>query len=85
MSKSWAGGSTRRWRKVRAMVLVRDGYLCQVRLSGCTRTAEHVHHVAGKRFGDDPALLVAACASCNLKVGDPTKRADPPNQAVTRW
>jgi hypothetical protein len=27
-------------------------------------------------MGDDPAHLVAACAPCNGKVGDPT-RADP--------
>lgn len=85
MSRGWVGGSTRRWRKTRAMVLVRDGYLCQIRLPGCTRDATQVHHVAGKKYGDDPALLVAACQPCNNKVGDPNKGSDPPNEAVTRW
>lgn len=85
MSKSWAGGSTRRWRKIRAWVLVRDRYVCQVRLPGCTTKATQVHHTAGKKYGDDPAQLVAACRSCNLRIGDPSKRDDPPNQAVTKW
>lgn len=85
MSRSWAGGSTRRWRKVRAMVLQRDSWRCRLRLPGCIITATHVHHTMGKRYGDDPAQLVAACAPCNLKVGDPSKGNDPPNRAVTRW
>jgi 5-methylcytosine-specific restriction endonuclease McrA len=85
MSKGWEGGSTRRWRKTRALVLVRDGYRCQLRLPGCTTHATHVHHVAGKQFGDDPALLVASCQHCNLVTGDPTKLSDPKNEAVTKW
>ncbi|MDG4809933.1 hypothetical protein O7634_24545 [Micromonospora sp. WMMD1120] len=87
MSRSWEGGSTRAWRRTRALVLVRDGYLCQLRLPGvCTTTATHVHHTAGRSVtGDDPAYLVASCAPCNLKLGDPTKLADRPNKAVTKW
>jgi 5-methylcytosine-specific restriction endonuclease McrA len=76
VSKSWAEGSTATWRKVRKVVLVRDGYLCQLRLDGCTTAATNVHHTLGKRMGDDPAVLVAACANCNQKVGDPMA-ADP--------
>jgi 5-methylcytosine-specific restriction endonuclease McrA len=86
MSKSWASGSTRAWRKVRARVLARDGYRCRLQLPGvCTGRASHVHHLHGKARGDDPAYLVAACAACNLKVGDPTKAPDPPCRPVTRW
>lgn len=85
MSKSWAGGSTRAWRRTRALVLERDGYQCQLRLPGCTHLANHVHHTIGKQFGDDPALLMAACAHCNLTLGDPSKVTDPPNRAITRW
>jgi hypothetical protein len=67
-------------------VLLRDGWLCRLKLEGCTTTAEHVHHTAGRSVtGDDPAYLVASCANCNLKLGDPTKLADPPNKGVTRW
>ena len=85
MSKGWAGGSTRRWRKIRALVLVRDSFRCQLRLPGCTLLAEHVHHTRGKALGDDPAYLLASCASCNLKLGDPTRLGDRPNEGVTRW
>lgn len=37
MSRSWAKGSTRAWRRTRAAVLTRDGHRCQLRLDGCTR------------------------------------------------
>lgn len=84
MSKNWQGGSTRRWRRIRAAVLLRDGNLCQLKLEGCTTVAEHVHHVIGKAAGDDPAHLTSACAHCNLKLGSPT-RHDPPPQPRTRW
>jgi hypothetical protein len=68
------------------MVLVRDRYLCQLRLPGCTRTATCVHHTVGKRHGDDPALLVASCTHCNLKVGEPGKgTANPAPKPMTQW
>lgn len=84
MSKGWEGGSTRAWRRVRRHVLERDGYLCRLKLDGCTTRATHVHHLAGKGAGDDPANLVAACQHCNLKVGDPTKH-DPDPIPWTGW
>lgn len=89
MSQWWQGGSTRAWRKIRARVLHRDGYQCQLRLAGCTRTAPlrggHVHHTHGKKYGDDPRFLVAACRNCNLKLGNPDRTTDPPNRTVTKW
>ena len=85
MSKSWAGGSTRRWREVRAFVLERDGWQCQVQLPGCEGRARHAHHVQGRAVtGDDPRYVVAACEHCNLKIGDPTKK-DPPAQPDVWW
>lgn len=80
----WQGGSTRAWRKTRARVLDRDGHACQLRLPGCTGQATHVHHVIGKSAGDNEAQLVAACAHCNLQVGDPTHH-DPLPQPRTQW
>lgn len=68
------------------MVLVRDEYQCQLELDVCTSVATCVHHTAGRSVtGDDPAYLVASCEPCNLKLGDPTKLADPPNKGVTKW
>ena len=67
-------------------VLQRDGYTCQVRLDVCTHHATCVHHTEGRAVtGDDPAYLVASCAPCNGKVGDPARHHDPPNQPVTTW
>lgn len=85
MSKTWQKGSTRAWRRKRLLVLERDGYRCQLKLEGCTGRATHVHHTVGREVsGDNIAHLVASCAACNLKVGDP-RRHDPKMQPRTRW
>ncbi|GAA2855311.1 hypothetical protein GCM10010472_10740 [Pseudonocardia halophobica] len=85
MSKRWKKGSTRAWRQTRALVLARDSYRCRLSLSGCTSKADHVHHtVAREVAGDDPSHLIAACRSCNLKAGDPSK-ADPAPQPRAWW
>lgn len=87
MSKNWAGGSTRGWRRIREFVLARDRYRCRLQLTGCTSIADCVHHTRGRAAtGDDPAYLEAACTPCNLKVGDPTRTATTPRaQPRTRW
>ncbi len=74
MSRAWAKGSTRRWRKLRAGILagnrVRTGGRCQLGLPGvCTGTANEVHHPFGKAAGDHH--LVPCCGECNRHVGDP--------------
>jgi 5-methylcytosine-specific restriction endonuclease McrA len=85
MSRTWAGGSTRAWRKVRHHVLTRDAYRCQLRLPGCTAAATAAHHTRPRAVvGDDPRFLVAACARCNAQVGDPG-RLDPAPTPRTRW
>ena len=89
MSRSWGQGSTRAWRRTRAAVLARDQGVCRLRIEGvCTGRAEHVHHTLGRAVtGDDPRYLVAACAPCNLAIGDPTRAhiADPKPSPSTRW
>ena len=86
-SKHWQGGSTRAWRKVRAYVLRRDSFRCQVRMDGCTVRATCVHHLDGKALGDDPSRLVASCNSCNQAIGDPARTVpDPPlTETRTPW
>jgi 5-methylcytosine-specific restriction endonuclease McrA len=84
VSTGWKGGSTRAWRRTRALVLKRDGHRCQLKLEGCETVATHAHHTKGKAHGDDPRFLVAACAPCNLKIGDPTK-ADPDPIPWSGW
>ncbi|WP_435582904.1 HNH endonuclease [Amycolatopsis thermoflava] len=92
MSESWAGGSTRRWRKIRLAVLNRDRWICQL----CEQPIDpnirhphpmsaHVHHPQGKINGDDPDQLVAAHRICNLRAGDPNAKPDPEPRPMTRW
>lgn len=87
MSGAWGRGSSRRWRRVRDTVLLRDGHRCQLALPGVWRTrtqdgvhclgvARSAHHLHGK--GKCPGCradrldhLVAACMPCNLRVGEP--------------
>lgn len=84
MSKAWAQGSTRTWRRLRAAVLARDGGRCRLGLPGCTVIADCVHHTIGRKVsGDDPAHLVSACTSCNLAVGEP--KGDPEPKRATQW
>lgn len=95
MSEGWAGGSSRRWRRIRRIVLARDGYRCQLQLLGVCLIAAplvggHAHHMHGKAkcpgcAADMLSHLQAACAPCNLKTGEPQVRGDPPCQPMTRW
>lgn len=48
--------------------------------------AGHAHHTHGKAAtGNDPRYIVAACAACNLHIGDPTKTNDPAPKPRTQW
>jgi hypothetical protein len=96
---SWQGGSTRQWRIIRAAILQRDRTLgCRAHRDGwctranrpgphtCTDVGEHAHHTLGRaRTGDDPRFIVAACAACNLFIGDPAAATDPPAVPVSQW
>ena len=85
MSRAWATGSTRRWRTIRAYVLQRDQYRCQLKLDGCTTRANEAHHTLGREvIGDKPDDLVAACSNCNKKTGDPRSH-DPKPRPRTQW
>jgi hypothetical protein len=84
VSKAWEGGSTRRWRNLRARILeanrMEHGGLCQIAVQGvCTGQADQVHHTQGRAAtGDDPRYLMAACRACNLHVGQPNRRSPKP-------
>lgn len=58
---------------------MRDRYTCKVRGPGCTTHATHVHHRYGNQTDPlDTRYLVASCATCNLKIGNPAKAAGVP-------
>lgn len=70
------------WPKVRIVILVRDGYECQVRLPGCTEIATEVDHIVPALKGGAPldlSNLRASCKSCNLKLRH-RKRTLPPSR-----
>lgn len=92
MSRSWAGGSTYRWRRTREQVLLDNIASNQGRCvlavpNVCTGPAREVHHTKGRAVtGDDPRHLVAVCKACNLHVGDPSAaRHDPPPRPTSNW
>ena len=68
MSRNWKAGSTGQWRKIREMILKRDG-CCQ--MCGQTEGAMHIDHVIPKRLngGDEPWNLRQLCEKCNLQKG----------------
>lgn len=89
MSRAWAGGSTRAYRKTRAAVLVANAIThrgaCVLALPGvCAGRATQAHHVLGRGVtGDDPRYMVGACGPCNRAVGEP--EPDPEPMPRTRW
>lgn len=54
------------WHALRACILKRDKYRCQIRLEGCSVIATDVDHIAR---GDNHSLenLRAACSGCHKK------------------
>lgn len=79
---SWSTLNARTRSKLRAAVLHRDGYRCQIRLPGCTTVATTADHVAPRETGGDGLdNLRAACMGCNVRRGDP-KKQDPPSRAL---
>lgn len=97
---NWAKGSTRRWRRTRRGVLLRDvGKGCRAHREGwcakanagghdCADRGEVAHHTHGRGVtGDDPAYIVAACKVCNLAIGDPTvcRVRGPSIEPRTKW
>jgi 5-methylcytosine-specific restriction endonuclease McrA len=93
MSKAWhaRGGSTTRWRNLRAYVLRRDGYVCRVGLPGCTGKAPllggHVDHIIPKENGgeDTETNLRASCQHCNLSRGKARVSDEPPPKRYLKW
>ncbi len=59
-----------RWRKVRALVLERDGYVCWLCGLPGANSADHVLPVSRGGATHDPANLRAAHYSCNSKRGN---------------
>lgn len=79
MSGGWRSGGSRRWRRIRAAVLLANldetGGVCRVGVRDvCTGMAQTAHHTLGRAVtGDDPAHLIAACTACNAHIGEPAK------------
>lgn len=63
---------TMAWKKVRVLVLERDGHECQIRLPGCKGRARSVDHIVALEDGGElyePSNLQACCVPCNSAKG----------------
>lgn len=64
---------TARWRRLKAAVLKRDAYVCQLGLDGCLHEATTVDHIepvsAAPWLAYEPSNLRASCVPCNLRKG----------------
>lgn len=68
------------WKTVRRLVLVRDGFRCQIRGPGCQGWANQVDHIVEIQNGGAPfdlANLQAACRHCNVAKGNQSRGAAP--------
>lgn len=57
------------WKRVRLMVLARDGHTCQIKGANCGGVANQVDHIVPITRGGaylDPANLRASCRRCNV-------------------
>lgn len=55
------------YQRLRPIVLLRDGYTCQIKRKGCTEIATTVDHIDARTKDRTPAAedLQAACLPCN--------------------
>jgi 5-methylcytosine-specific restriction protein A len=66
------GGSTRKWRRLRDLILIRDRHICGY----CGAPATVVDHIISRAecksrgiYADHPVNLIAACSDCNTSKG----------------
>lgn len=91
MSRSWrdrTGYHSYRHRRASILAANRhdNGGRCTLNIPDtCTGTATQVHHVKGKRYGDETKHMVPACAECNRAVGDPARTANPDPTPHSTW
>lgn len=81
-------GSTRRWRRIRAWVLNRDGGRCQLLVDEAGDVVETPRPLTPPAGPDDPAWLRATCPRHNLARGAASTDARPTNnrqQTAGRW
>lgn len=79
-------GSTRRWRRIRAYVLERDGHRCQVLLDPAGVVVESPRPATVPTGPDDLAWLRATCPHHNLTRGAAiTDARSSTTPTPTRW
>lgn len=65
--------NSKKWKRVKALILKRDNYLCrECKRYGKMVAAEHVHHIehldARPDLAYTPSNLISLCAKCHLKM-----------------
>lgn len=80
--------STSRWQKLRAQILIRDGWTCQglCKELGRTSAGGEIHHIVPIRDGGepfDPNNLRLLCRGCHRQSHQQLRQTEPP--AITAW
>ena len=80
--------ATSRWQKLRAQILIRDGWTCQGRCKELGRTSAggEVHHVKPIREGGavwDPNNLRLLCRDCHRQSHHQERPTEPPQ--IKAW
>ena len=80
-SKSQRAIGTQEWKKLRLVVLARDGYVCYVCGGGDANQVDHIYPRSKGGAAFDPLNCAAICRPCNMRKGDKVflaKEATPP-------
>ena len=80
-SKSQRAIGTQEWKKLRLIVLARDGYVCYVCGNGDANQVDHIYPRSKGGSAFDPLNCAAICRPCNMRKGDKVflaKEATPP-------
>jgi 5-methylcytosine-specific restriction endonuclease McrA len=86
----WSTPDVTAWRRLRAFVLRRDNFRCQLRVPGvCRGVADTVDHLDPPSLGHPqippPDRLTSSCRPCNASKSNRQRAIESPHAPLTNW